>query len=308
MNDSFIYAKNVRHPLVELNVENSIFVPNEIKTGVCSTLSEFKSDIQSNNKIKVVTGPNVTNMCLCVVSFNNINLFKKASGKTVYIKSVALTLFMSMIGSYVPSVEAYIGDFDRIFTRLNSDETVAIQLSSFSIDAKQIAESINGSSSKSLILVDEFGKGTNELDGQSLVAALIKYWSDMPNMTSPHIFFSTHFYEILSRFETIDSLKEKNNLNIDYLTFNFMIDKDELKHELNKTILKEKLIYLFTLQKGVTKSSHAIQIASRIGIDDSIIQRANQIYDVIKGKLSRSNSVSLNEIVETNNTKIIFDR
>lgn len=59
LNDSFIYARNVRHPLVELNVENSIFVPNEIKTGLCSTLSEFKSEIQTNNKIKVITGPNV---------------------------------------------------------------------------------------------------------------------------------------------------------------------------------------------------------------------------------------------------------
>ncbi len=60
LNDSFIYARNVRHPLVELNVENSIFVPNEIKTG--STLSEFKSEIQTNNKIKVITGPNVNNI------------------------------------------------------------------------------------------------------------------------------------------------------------------------------------------------------------------------------------------------------
>lgn len=215
---------------------------------------------------------------------------------------------MSMIGSFVPSDEAYIGDFDRIFTRLNSDETVAIQLSSFSIDAKQIAEAINGSTSKSLILVDEFGKGTNELDGQSLVAALIKYWSDMPKMTSPHILFSTHFYEILSRFEKIDSLKENNNLNIDYLTFNFMIDKDVPRHELNKSILKEKLIYLFTLRKGITNSSHAIQIASRIGIDDSIIQRAYKIYEVVRSKLSQSNNTSLNEIVETDNTKIIFEK
>jgi DNA mismatch repair protein MSH5 len=215
---------------------------------------------------------------------------------------------MAMIGSYVPSEEAYIGDFDRIFTRLNSDETVAIQLSSFSIDAKQIAESINGSTSKTLILVDEFGKGTNELDGQSLVAALIKYWSDMPKMSSPHVYFSTHFYEILARFETIDSLRENNNLNIDYLTFNFMIDKDELRHELNRFMLKEKLIYLFTLRKGITNSSHAIQIASRIGIDDSIIKRACQIYDAIKAKLSRSDNKSLNEIIETDNTKNIFEK
>ena len=210
-----------------------------------------------------------------------------------------------MIGSYVPASQVYVGDFDRIYTRLNSNETISIQMSSFAIDAKQISEALVGSTPKSLILVDEFGKGTNEIDGQSLVFGLLKYWSDMQKMLTPHIYFSTHYYEILDRFEV--SFKE-NNQNMDYLTFNYVLHGEEKAAKSSKEILKE-IVHLYTLKRGITSSSNAISIASRVGLDESIISRATQIYSIFQTRLIGSiydPSINYLEILDTKEKKNIL--
>jgi DNA mismatch repair ATPase MutS len=170
-------------------------------------------------------------------------------------------------------------------------------MSSFSIDAKQIVEAINGSTSKSLILVDEFGKGTSQIDGQSLVAALLKYWSDMPDMSSPHVLFCSHFYEVLQRFE---GSMQNNNCKIDYLTFNFMLDNEM---ENKKAALKQTLVYLYTLRKGITKSSYAISVASRVGLHSSITERASEIYDLVKSKFAGSTQDAPDAVNKLETTK-----
>jgi DNA mismatch repair protein MSH5 len=136
---------------------------------------------------KILTGPN-------------------ASGKTIYVKQVGLLVYMSMIGSFVAAKEAELGDFDRIYTRLSSIECISLQMSSFSIDLKQLSDALNGATRRSLVLIDELGRGTELVDGQALVAATIRFLVSRRFPTashSPHVYLITHFYDILHGGETL---------------------------------------------------------------------------------------------------------
>lgn len=106
---------------------------------------------------------------------------------------------MSMIGSYVAASRATLGDFDRIYTRISSNECISLQMSSFSIDLKHLTAALNGATRKTLILIDELGRGTQLEDGQALVAAIVRYFLVQLNRAHsqvPHVFITTHFYEI----------------------------------------------------------------------------------------------------------------
>lgn len=164
--DSYVFAERVRHPLVErLLSDPSMFIPNEVQS-------------DSDCKFKIITGPN-------------------ASGKTIYMKQVALLVYMTMIGSYVAaSGRIEIGDFDRIFTRLYSNECITYELSSFAFDLRQISDAVQGATSKSLVVIDEIGKGTDIALGKSVVIAIVKHWAEISARRLPHILMSTHFYDI----------------------------------------------------------------------------------------------------------------
>lgn len=155
---------------------------NKIKVWKCFYLFIKQANIDAALRIKVLTGPN-------------------ASGKTIYLKQVGLLVYMSLIGSFVAAREAHIGDFDRIYTRLASNECISLQASSFSIDLKQLTDALNGASARSLVLIDELGRGTDLNDGQALVAATIRYFISgrffRDASLTPHVFLVTHFYEIL---------------------------------------------------------------------------------------------------------------
>lgn len=254
INFSFIRAKKVRHPLLELNSEFSIFIPNDVESG------EFPfsgSSNENSTKIKILTAPN-------------------ASGKTIYLKQVALLVYMSMIGSFVPAEEAYIGDFDRIFTRISTNESVELQMSSFAIDLNQVADAVNNSTAKSLIIIDEFGKGTDPCDGQAIIAAIIRHWINKED--SPTVYLSTHFYEML---DYADLMFKEENRKIDYLTFEYLFEDESVQKKLKSndknvsfsSLWNEKLIFLYTLKKGVTNSSYALNTAKRLGLKEEVFKR-----------------------------------
>lgn len=236
---SFICAKSTRHPLVELMYDSlSNFIPNDISSGL------------SVPKLKVITSPN-------------------ASGKTVYLKQVALLVYMSYIGSFVPGKNVQIGQFDRILTRIKSNESINLQMSSYSLDLKQLADCVNESSSKSLVLIDELGNGTDILAGQAIVGAILRYWSAMGH-NSPHVFFSSHFYEMLHCGE---SLFGDNKVNIQFLKFDFMFHNDDNYGS------NQKMVFLYKLKNGLTSSSHAMNILKKLPEKYSL--DAKQIFEKI---------------------------
>ena len=150
----FHHIKDGRHPLIHSN--GFEFVRNDIQSGnyndTCSPTS-----ISLSSKMKILTSPN-------------------ASGKTIYLKQIGLIAYMSMIGSFVPANEANIGDIDRICTCISSNDNLTEGQSTFSADVQRIALALSSTTSKSLILIDEFGKGTLANDGQAILATIINHW------------------------------------------------------------------------------------------------------------------------------------
>uniref|UniRef100_A0A8C3TQI2 MutS protein homolog 5 n=1 Tax=Catharus ustulatus TaxID=91951 RepID=A0A8C3TQI2_CATUS len=182
------HIKDGRHPLMELCAKT--FVANPADSG------------EATRRIKIITGPN-------------------SSGKSVYLKQVGLIVFMALIGSYVPAAEAEIGVIDGIYTRIHSRESVSVGLSTFMIDLNQVAKAVNNATERSLVLIDEFGKGTNTLDGLALLAAVLRYWIRQ-GPQCPQVFVSTNFHSLMQ----LELLPDTPLL--EYLTMEAHQDGEEL--------------------------------------------------------------------------------
>ncbi len=252
--ESFIYAQRSRHPLMELS--NSTYVPNDIYSGTMP--KHFQRQRASNElqafKLKVITGPN-------------------ACGKTVYMKQVALLVYMCYIGSYVPADYACLGDIDRIHTRINSTTTSASHMSTFFVDLQQVCNALNAYTYKSLMIIDEFGKGTHSSDGPLLLAAFIRFLMRFDHKL-PHAFISTHYQEIL-RDNILRANMHTTSVDVEYLSFEYMQQLPEANNA--------AIVYLYNLKpNSVAYSSCAIDVAQSVGIKNSIICRARHILDIIK--------------------------
>ncbi|XP_046389067.1 mutS protein homolog 5-like isoform X2 [Ischnura elegans] len=213
-----------RHLLQELCMDS--FVPND-------TFSSEKNDW---GLMKVLTGPN-------------------ASGKSVYMKQVALITFLAHIGSFVPAESAVIGIIDSIHTRITTTESISLQLSAFMIDLCQVSTAVNCSSPSSLVIIDEFGKGTTELDGLSLLTAVLEHFLSRGS-NCPHVLVSTHFHNI--------SMILASTPGLTYQTMDHMFEGDQI-------------IYLFKLKNGSVNSSFAHQVAVCVGLNTRIINRSKQV-------------------------------
>ncbi|XP_024122618.1 mutS protein homolog 5 [Oryzias melastigma] len=216
-----------RHPLLELC--SPVFVANSFQS------------FDTEGRVKIITGPN-------------------SSGKSIYLKQVGLIVFMALIGSDVPAKEAEIGLVDGIFTRMQSRESVSVGLSTFMIDLNQMAQALNSSTGNSLLLIDEFGKGTNSVDGLSLLAASICHWLRKAPVDVPHILLSTNFHSLLQL-----GLLPANRM-LSFQTLETAVDGDEL-------------VFLYQLKEGICQSSYAANIASLAGLPASLVHRAVEVSE-----------------------------
>uniref|UniRef100_H2T542 MutS protein homolog 5 n=1 Tax=Takifugu rubripes TaxID=31033 RepID=H2T542_TAKRU len=219
-NHKRITVMEARHPLLELC--SPVFVPNSFRS------------LDSQGRVKVITGPN-------------------SSGKSIYLKQVGLIVFMALIGSDVPAKEAEVGLVDGIYTRMQSRESVSVGLSTFMIDLNQMAQALNSSTGNSLVLIDEFGKGTNTVDGLSLLAASISHWLKKAAVDVPHVLIATNFHSLLQLGLLPSSVQ----------TLETAVDGDEL-------------VFLYQLKEGICQSSYAANIATLAGLPPSLVQRGKR--------------------------------
>ncbi|RDD47879.1 MutS protein-like protein 5 [Trichoplax sp. H2] len=240
-----IAIKKGRHPLQECCLDPGKFIPND-------TYIEEQKD-----RINIITGPN-------------------ASGKSVYLKQVGLIVYMAHIGSFVPAEEAEIGISDRIYTRIQTHETISVNLSAFAIELTEIATSLMGATEKSLILIDEFGKFTSPIDGLSLTIAIIEFW--LEKRCPPKILISTHFTSI-----------QKHNI---------LPQSDLLKYQTMDTLIeKDNIAYLYQLLDGLSSRSLAYHVAAVAHIPTHVLSRGREIAEaIIQGDaITRSGSESTAE-------------
>jgi DNA mismatch repair protein MSH5 len=186
-------------------------------------------------------------------------------------------VFLAHIGSFVPAGSAKIGMMEHIFTRIQTRESVSVGLSAFMIDLNQISAALNGATTRSLVVLDEFGKGTGTRDGMSLLVACLEHWLKM-NEDCPNILVSTHFHGIVKQ-----KLLPKSPL-LEYLTMETIQDGDEL-------------IFLYQLVPGHCDSSHACYIAAMAGVPKAVVERGRQVSELFRKNLPipRLNTPSMEE-------------
>ena len=225
-NSSELSIKNGRHPLQELNVSN--FIANDTHMG------------GGQEKVHVITGPN-------------------SSGKSVYLKQVGLIVYLAHLGCFVPASKAVVPLMTRIFTRIQTTESVSVGMSAFMCDINQMTSSLSSIHPRSLLLVDEFGKGTSATDGAALLAATVSILSSLENK-SPFSIFSTHFHSVPN---LIDSPRKPKYLH--------------MKTEATGV----DLVYYFKLVEGVCDFSHASTVAKNAGVKQEVVERSEMILQSI---------------------------
>ncbi|XP_023951511.2 mutS protein homolog 5-like [Bicyclus anynana] len=224
--DKIINIEQGKHPLYITTIDN--FVPNDTK----STLE--------SGFVKILTGPN-------------------SSGKSVYMKQIGLIVYLAHIGSFVPAEAATIGVVDHIYSRIQSTECIAAHMSAFLIDLRQMALAIRESSSNSLLIVDEFGKGTAQTDGLALLAACVSSLL-CREQRCPHLLLATHFLNIQNYI--VDSPI------VSFLKFEHMVQDGEP-------------VFLFRVVAGSSDCSFARAVAAASAVPEHVLQRADTVLEAM---------------------------
>ncbi len=216
-----------RHPIVEASPKVEMFVPND------AYLNE------SDDRTLIITGPNM-------------------AGKSTYMRQIALIVIMAHMGSFVPASEAEICIVDRIFTRIGASDDLNNGQSTFMVEMVEVANILNNATSKSLVLLDEVGRGTATYDGMSIAWAVLEYISQRIRCKT---LFSTHYHEITTLEGKLEGVK---NYKITVKEFN------------------NSIIFLRKIQRGSANRSFGIEVASLSGIYDEIIKRAKNILSQLE--------------------------
>ncbi|MCR4434357.1 MAG: DNA mismatch repair protein MutS [Clostridiales bacterium] len=222
--DGEISIVDGRHPVVEKMVDQGSFVPND-------TVLNMDED-----RLAIITGPNM-------------------AGKSTYMRQVALIVLMAQIGSFVPAKSAVIGIVDRIFTRVGASDDLAAGQSTFMVEMSEVANILNNATSRSLLVLDEIGRGTSTFDGLSIAWSVIEFISDKEKMGCRTL-FATHYHELTQLEGKITGIK------------NYCISVKEKG---------EDIIFLRKIIRGGADDSYGIQVARLAGLPGPVIDRAKEI-------------------------------
>lgn len=227
--DEQLLIKGGRHPVLELNLKQENFVPNDV------TLDGDR------NRMMLITGPNM-------------------AGKSTYIRQTALLVLMAQMGSFVPADSAEIGLVDRIFTRVGAADDLARGQSTFMVEMVETANILNYATPKSLVILDEIGRGTSTFDGLSIAWAVAEYLHDDEHCRC-RTQFATHYHELT---ELAASRRGINNYNVAVREYG------------------EKIIFLRQIVPGATDRSYGIHVAQLAGLPRDVVNRAREILEVLE--------------------------
>ena len=225
MNDGdIIDIKSGRHPVIEKMINDGSFVEND------TYLDCDKS------RVEIITGPNM-------------------AGKSTFMRQVAIITLMAQIGSFVPAEKACIGIVDKIFTRVGASDDLSSGQSTFMVEMNEVANILKEATPKSLVILDEIGRGTSTYDGLSIAWAVAEYIADKEKIGCKTL-FATHYHELLGLEEKVEGIK------------NFQVAVKEKG---------EDIIFLRKIVEGGTDESYGIHVAKLAGVPKTVVTRANKI-------------------------------
>src|SRR4029077_11161334 len=220
--DVRIAIRDGRHPVLDQNLTEEKFVPNDCLLD------------GAENRLMLVTGPNM-------------------AGKSTFIRQVALIVLMAQMGSFVPAAEAEIGLVDRIFTRVGASDDLSRGQSTFMVEMNETANIVNNATDRSLVILDEIGRGTSTFDGLSIAWSVGEYLHDFIRART---LFATHYHEMTELSVICPGVK---NYNVAVREWN------------------DQIIFLRKIQPGAADKSYGIQVARLAGLPDDVIERAKEI-------------------------------
>ena len=224
-----------RHPVVEVMLKDALFVPNDTRLG------------SEDTQVAIITGPNM-------------------AGKSTYMRQVALIVLMAQMGSFVPARSARIGLVDRVFTRIGASDDLASGQSTFMVEMAEVASILKYATSRSLLILDEIGRGTSTYDGMAIARAVLEHTAN-PRKLGAKTLFATHYHEL----STIENeLPNVKNYNI------------AVKKRGNDMIFLRKII------PGATDDSYGVEVAKLAGLPNSVVNRAREILRELEQGASRT--------------------
>ena len=243
-----IDIKEGRHPVIEKMLGVGNFVPNDTYLD------------KEENRLSIITGPNM-------------------AGKSTYMRQVAIICLMAQVGSFVPATSAQIGVVDKIFTRVGASDDLSMGQSTFMVEMMEVAEILREATKKSLVILDEIGRGTSTYDGLSIAWAVVEYIADKERCGAKTL-FATHYHELTELENQIQGVK------------NYSIAVKEKG---------EDVIFLRKIVKGGTDESYGVHVAKLAGVPKDVTKRANEILRSLERKsiLGKKNQEKENKKIAT---------
>ena len=213
-----------RHPVVERMLSGSLFVPNDTYMG------------EREDRVAIITGPNM-------------------AGKSTYMRQVALITLMAQVGSFVPARAARIGVVDRIFTRIGASDDLGAGQSTFMVEMTEVADILKYATSRSLLILDEIGRGTSTFDGMSIARAVLEHCADRKKLGAKTL-FATHYHELTALEEVIPGVKN---------------------YSIAIRSRGEELIFLRKIIPGGADRSYGIEVAKLAGLPETVVKKARSV-------------------------------
>jgi DNA mismatch repair protein MutS len=231
-----LYIKEGRHPVVEQVLKGTLFVPND------TTLN------CGEDRCLIITGPNM-------------------AGKSTYMRQNALIALMAQIGSFVPASECHVGIVDAIFTRVGASDDLAAGQSTFMVEMTEVAEILKSATPRSLVVLDEIGRGTSTFDGMSIARAVVEHIADPKNGLGCKTLFATHYHELTDLEGEVPGVKN----------YNIAVKKRG-----------EDITFLRRIVRGPADDSYGIEVAKLAGLPGSVTKRAHEVLRVLEASAPKN--------------------
>ena len=218
-----------RHPVVEVMLQDSLFVPNDTQLG------------NAHHQVSIITGPNM-------------------AGKSTYMRQVALIVLMAQMGSFVPARSARIGLVDRVFTRIGASDDLASGQSTFMVEMTEVASILKHATARSLLILDEIGRGTSTYDGMAIARAVLEHAAN-PKRLGARTLFATHYHELSTIEAELPNVKN----------YNIAVKKRG-----------EQMIFLRKIVPGAADDSYGVEVARLAGLPNGVVTRAREILSQLE--------------------------